>query len=115
MFGKSPAKDQFAGSMTGYLLQVSPKKIRETEFRFIFQSWEDTAQRAKCYDTKKRSSLVEHQLSGNPVKIKNVGVYNIPKNSSGFSCISINNQSTLETIIRRSVFQENEQTVHQYR
>ena len=30
----------------------------------------------------------------------------MPKNSSGFSCISINNQSTLETIIHRSVFKK---------
>ena len=103
MSSKSPAKCQLADSMTGYVLQVSPKKRRETEFHFTFQSREDTAQRAKCYDTKKRSALVEHQLSGNPVKIRSVGVYNMPKNS-GFCGISINNQSTLETPSSAEVF-----------
>ena len=52
---------------------------------------------------KKRSTLFEHQLSGNHVKIKNVGVYNMPKNS-GFCSISINIQSTLETPSSAEVF-----------
>ena len=89
--------------MVGYSLHVSPKKKRETEFHFVFQSEKDKVQRLKCYDMKKRASLSEHQVSGNAIKLKNVGIYSVNQNS-GLCGIAINNQSTIKEPTAAEVF-----------
>ena len=81
--------------MVGCSLHVSPKRKREAEFHFIFQSEKDKVQRAKFYDMKKRASFSEHQASGNVIELKNVGIYYVNQNS-GLCGIAIMNQSTIE-------------------
>ena len=81
--------------MVGYILNLSPKKKRETDFNFRFQFDENVINRGKCYDPRKRSLLEEHKASGNAMKLKNLSIYEVEPNS-GLCEITINNQSRVE-------------------
>jgi len=57
--------------LTGYVMQVSPRKKNKT-FNIEIQTKNGNTERAICFDTKKYNDFLTSQQSGDPVKIQNI-------------------------------------------